>query len=132
MHWLTGQLCEDSRETMYRQSIKTRIRLETSVSLIVSSLIFGMFAIADYYLLGLSRDYYLLLTMRIVVVSLCLLLAVIIWRWGSYSRRVWLHALPLWIIGHRHNSDCSFAPREPLYPGHRGGSGDHGILSPDP
>lgn len=98
VHWLTGQLCEDSRETMYRQSIKTRIRLETSVSLIVSSLIFGMFAIADYYLLGLSREYYLLLTMRIVVVSLCLLLAVIIWRWGSYSRRVWLHALPLWIL----------------------------------
>ncbi|GAB3343574.1 hypothetical protein GCM10027512_13430 [Chromohalobacter beijerinckii] len=36
--------------------------------------------------------------MRIVVVSLCLLLAFIIGRWGSYSRKVWLHALPLWIL----------------------------------
>ncbi|MCK0753693.1 MULTISPECIES: GGDEF domain-containing protein [Chromohalobacter] len=83
---------------MYRKSIKTNVRFESCLSLILVSLVFGMFAITDYHLLGVSREYYLLITMRIVVVSLCLLLAFIIGRWGSYSRKVWLHALPLWIL----------------------------------
>ncbi len=83
---------------MYRKSIKTRVRLESCLSLTLVALIFGMFAISDYSLLGLTREYYLLITMRIVVVSLCILLALIIRRWGSYSRKVWLHALPLWIL----------------------------------
>ena len=78
---------------MYRRSIKTRVRLESSLSLIVATLIFGMFAITDYYLLGLSREYYLLIVMRSVVVGLCLFLALIIARRGSYSR-IW----PLWIL----------------------------------
>ncbi|WP_244613233.1 GGDEF domain-containing protein [Modicisalibacter radicis] len=56
-----------------------------------------MFAITDYYLLGLSREYYLLIAMRSVVVGLCLFLALIIARRGSYSR-IWLHAMPLWIL----------------------------------
>ncbi len=82
---------------MYRRSIKTRVRIESSLSLIVATLIFGMFAITDYYLLGLSREYYLLIAMRSVVVGLCLFLALIIARRGSYSR-IWLHAMPLWIL----------------------------------
>lgn len=98
VHWLTGQLCEDSRESRYRRSIKERIRVESCFSLMVAASIFGMFSITDYHLLGSSREYYLLLTMRIVVVSLCFLLAFIIGRWGSYTRNVWLHALPLWIL----------------------------------
>ncbi|OLO13231.1 hypothetical protein BTW10_00175 [Chromohalobacter japonicus] len=98
VHWLTGQFSEFSRESMYRKSIKTNVRFESCLSLILVSLVFGMFAITDYHLLGVSREYYLLITMRIVVVSLCLLLAFIIGRWGSYSRKVWLHALPLWIL----------------------------------
>ncbi len=98
VHWLTGQFCEDSSESMYRRSIKTRVRFESSLSLIVAAVIFGMFAITDYSLLGLTREYYLLITMRIVVVSLCLLLAYIIARRGSYSHKIWLHGMPLWIL----------------------------------
>ncbi|APX95059.1 hypothetical protein BWR19_15400 [Halomonas sp. 1513] len=98
VHWLTGQFCEDSKESMYRRSIDDRVRYETCLSLILAALVFGMFAITDYYLLGLTREYYLLVTMRTVVVSLCLLLAFIIARWGSYSHKLWLHALPLWIL----------------------------------
>ncbi|WP_446021050.1 GGDEF domain-containing protein [Billgrantia sp. Q4P2] len=98
VHWLTGQFCEYRMESMYRRIIKTRARFETRLSLILGSFIFGMFAITDYHLLGLTREYYLLITMRIVVVSLCLLLAFIIGRWGNYFRKIWLHALPLWIF----------------------------------
>lgn len=68
------------------------------MSLTVAALIFGMFAISDYSLLGPTQEYYLLIAMRSVVVVLCLLLVVIIRHWGGYSRRVWLHALPLWIL----------------------------------
>ncbi|MGR4069632.1 GGDEF domain-containing protein [Billgrantia sp. C5P2] len=85
-------------ESMYRRLIKTRARFETRLSLILVSFIFGMFAISDYNLLGFTREYYLLITMRVVVVSLCLLLAFIIGRWGNYFRKIWLHALPLWIL----------------------------------
>lgn len=98
VHWLTGQFCEYRMESMYRSLIKTRARFESRLSLILVSLIFGMFAITDYNLLGLTREYYLLITMRIVVVSLCLLLAFTIGRWGNYFRKIWLHALPLWIL----------------------------------
>lgn len=57
-----------------------------------------MFSISDYNYLGLTKEFYLLITMRIVVSGFCLLLAFAIGRWGNYSRRVWLHALPLWIL----------------------------------
>lgn len=57
-----------------------------------------MFGITDYNLLGLTHEYYLLLAMRIVVVSSCLVLAFIIGSKGGYSRNAWLHALPLWIL----------------------------------
>ncbi len=83
---------------MYRRSIKTRVRFESRLALILVSFIFGMFAISDYYLLGLTREFYWLIAMRIFVVCSCLLLAFIIGRWGSYSSSVWLHALPLWIL----------------------------------
>nr|WP_240457730.1 diguanylate cyclase [Halomonas socia] len=83
---------------MYRESINERVRYEACLALILAASVFGMFAITDYYLLGLTREYYLLVTMRIVVVSLCLILAFVIARWGSYSHRLWLHALPLWIL----------------------------------
>lgn len=98
MHWLTGQFCEYCKEVMYRRSITPRVRFETCISLTVAALIFGMFAISDYSLLGSTQEYYLLIAMRSVVVVLCLLLVVIIRHWGGYSHRVWLHALPLWIL----------------------------------
>ncbi|RUO69402.1 GGDEF domain-containing protein [Idiomarina ramblicola] len=98
IHWLTGQFYNDSKESKYRSSIETRVRFESRLALILVSVVFAMFGITDYNLLGLTREYYLLLTMRIAVVSLCLLLAVVIGRSGSYSRKAWLHALPLWIL----------------------------------
>lgn len=98
VNWLTGQFFEYRMESMYRRVIKSRARFETRLSLILVSCVFGMFAITDYHLLGLNKEYYLLITMRIVVVSLCLLLAFIIGRWGNYFSKVWLHALPLWIL----------------------------------
>lgn len=98
IHWLTGQFNERGEESSYRSYINKRVRLESRLALILVSLVFGMFAITDYNLLGASSDYYLLATMRIVVVSLCLGLAFIVGRWGGYSGRVWLHALPLWVL----------------------------------
>ncbi|WP_240538602.1 GGDEF domain-containing protein [Halomonas sp. SH5A2] len=98
VHWLTGQFCKGGSESMYRRSIESRVRFESCLYLTVAALIFGMFAISDYYLLGITREFYLLLAMRIGVVSLCLLLAFVIGRWGGYSSKVWLHALPLWLL----------------------------------
>lgn len=98
VHWLTGQLREYSSESVYRRSIQERVRFETCISVIVAASIFGMFSITDYHLLGTTREYYLLVAMRFVVVSLCFLLAFVIVRWGSYTRHAWLHALPLWIL----------------------------------
>ncbi|MBS9405298.1 diguanylate cyclase [Halomonas sp. TRM85114] len=98
VHWLTGQFYEHSREVMYRRAIKLRVRFESCLSLSLVALIFGMFAISDYYYLGLTRAFYLLIAMRVVVSSVCLLLAFVIGRWGNYYRKVWLHALPLWLL----------------------------------
>lgn len=74
------------------------MRFESRLALILVALVFAMFGITDYNLLGLSREFYLLLTMRSLVVVLCLLLALVIGRCGSYAHRAWLHALPLWIL----------------------------------
>lgn len=98
MHWLTGQFCDTNRELLYRRSIQESVRLEFSLTLSVATIACGMFAISDYYLLGLTNEFYLLLTMRIVVVSLCLLLAFIVRRWAGLTYRIWLQALPLWIL----------------------------------
>ncbi len=98
IHWLTGQFRDAGKESKYRDSVQASVRFESRLALILVALVFAMFGITDYNLLGLTDEYYLLLTMRIAVVSLCLLLAFVIGRSGSYSRNAWLHALPLWIL----------------------------------
>jgi len=98
IHWLTGQFCSQSKESNYRNSIETSVRSDSRLALIVVSVVFAMFGVTDYNLLGLTHEYYLLLTMRIAVVSSCLVLAFIIGLKGSYSGKAWLHAFPLWIL----------------------------------
>ncbi|MGQ4879317.1 GGDEF domain-containing protein [Billgrantia sp. LNSP4103-1] len=98
LHRLTGQFHEPSREIRYRQDIEPRVRLEACLSLIVAASVFGMFGISDYFYIGVSTELYLLLAMRVLVVVSCLMLAIALGRWGSYSRHAWLHALPLWIL----------------------------------
>lgn len=93
-----GTVCASSKESRYRNSVKTRVRFESRLALLLASVVFAMFGITDYNLLGLTREFYLLLTMRIAVVSSCLVLAFVIGRWGGYSRNAWLHSLPLWIL----------------------------------
>ncbi|MDI5921346.1 GGDEF domain-containing protein [Halomonas sp. LR5S13] len=95
---LTGQFLEPGREALYRQDIAPRVRLESGLALCVAALVFGMFAISDYHYTGVSTELYLLLAMRLMVVASCLVLAFVIGRVGDYNRRVWLHALPLWIL----------------------------------
>ncbi|WP_404398263.1 GGDEF domain-containing protein [Idiomarina loihiensis] len=98
IHWLTGQFFDPGKESRYRNSIKARVRFESRLALLLASVVFAMFGITDYNLLGLTREFYLLLTMRIAVVSCCLVLAFVIGRWGGYSRNAWFHSLPLWIL----------------------------------
>ena len=98
VHWLTGQFRETEREAWYRRAIKPRVRCESRLAWMLAALIFGMFSISDYFYVGQSRELYLLLAMRVVVVGSCLFLAWAIGRWGSYSQRLWLHALPLWVM----------------------------------
>jgi len=98
LHWLTGQFHEPGKEAMYRRDIEPRVRLESCLTLSVAALIFGMFAISDYFYIGLSTELYLLLGMRALVVVSCLTLAFVIGQKGGYSRQAWLHALPLWIL----------------------------------
>lgn len=95
---LTGQFHEQSREALYRRSIEPRVRKDTGLALCVASLIFGMFAISDYFYTGLTREFFLLSTMRTLVVASCLTLAFVIGRRGNDTRHAWLHALPLWIL----------------------------------
>ena len=98
VHWLTGQFCQRGREAIYRRVIKRRVRIESRLSVVLAALVFGMFAVSDYHYVGLTTEFYLLTAMRVVVVGSCLLLAFAIGRWGNYSRKLWLHALPLWIL----------------------------------
>ena len=98
LHRLSGQFREPAREASYRREIAPRVRLESSLALCVAALVFGMFSISDYHYLEPSMELTLLLAMRLVVVVACLALAVAIGRLGDYNRRLWLHALPLWIL----------------------------------
>ncbi|MFP3342470.1 GGDEF domain-containing protein [Halomonas sp. SIMBA_159] len=98
VHGLTGQFCDANCEQRYRRSIQESVRGEFSLAVSVAASVFGMFAIADYYLLGLTKAFYLLLTMRVVVVSICLLVAYLVRRGGMSDDHPWLHALPLWLF----------------------------------
>lgn len=83
---------------MYRRSVQDSVKEEFSIAVSVAASVYGMFAIADYYLLGLTNAFYLLLTMRVVVVSLCLLVAYLVRRGGVSDDRPWLQAVPLWLF----------------------------------
>lgn len=98
VYWVTGQFRDRGREAVYRRMIKRRVRLESRLAITLSAMIFGMFALSDYFYVGQTREFYYLLAMRVVVVVSCLLLALAIGRQGCYSRRAWLHALPLWVL----------------------------------
>ena len=98
LHRLTGQFRDPAWEASYRREIAPRVRLESSLALCVAALIFGMFAISDYHYLEPSLELTLLLAMRLVVTLSCLMLAFVIGRHGDYSRRMWLHFLPLGIL----------------------------------
>ncbi|PYE34461.1 diguanylate cyclase (GGDEF)-like protein [Idiomarina fontislapidosi] len=96
--WLTGQFKESEQEARYRESIKLTVRRDTRLALIIVALIFAMFTITDYNLLGDTSGFYALAAMRISVVLACIALAVIIGRVGCLSSRPLLHAIPLWIL----------------------------------
>ncbi|MGM0692681.1 MAG: GGDEF domain-containing protein [Pseudomonadota bacterium] len=98
LHWLTGQFHDPGREAVYRRDIAPGVRRESGLALSVAALVFGMFALSDYHYTGVGTELYLLLAMRLVVVVACLVLAFLIARVGDDNRRVWLHALPLWIL----------------------------------
>lgn len=98
LHRLSGQFQDPGQEAAYRRDLEPRVRLESSVALIVAALLFAMFAVSDYHFVGRSTELYLLYAMRLVVVFSCLALAFVLRRWGSYLRHAWLHALPLWIL----------------------------------
>lgn len=98
LHRLTGQFREPGREAIYRRDITPRVRREACLAICVAALIFGMFAISDYHYTGMGLELTLLFAMRLVVVVSCLVLAFAIGRWGDYSGKAWLHALPLWIL----------------------------------
>ena len=98
IHWLTGQFKEIQQELSYRESIQLRVRRESRLALVLVSFIFAMFAITDYNLLGDSTEFYILISMRVIVVSTCVIFALIIGRVGSFSRKPLLHALPLWVL----------------------------------
>ncbi|MDW7748026.1 GGDEF domain-containing protein [Halomonas sp.] len=95
---MTGQFHEPRVEAMYRRDIAPRVRRDSSVALCVVALIIGMLAISDYHYTGVTTEFYLLLTMRLVVVVSCLALAFLIGRFGNYHNKAWLHTLPLWIL----------------------------------
>ena len=61
---LTGQFCDDNREQLYRRSIQKGEKGEFSFALSIAAGVFAIFAISDYYLLGLTTEFYLLLAMR--------------------------------------------------------------------
>lgn len=98
VYWMTGQFRERDREDVYRRTIKPRVRFESRLAIVVAAMIFGMFTISDYFYVGQSAAFYALVIMRAIVVGCCLALAMAIGRWGNYSQRLWLHALPLWIL----------------------------------
>ncbi|MCG7588951.1 MULTISPECIES: hypothetical protein [unclassified Halomonas] len=98
VHGLTGQFCDARREQRYRWSIQERVRSEFRLAVSVAAGVFGMFAIADYYLLGLTRAFYTLLALRVVVVSLCLLVVYLVRQGSKCDDRRWLHAIPLWVF----------------------------------
>ncbi|HAR56253.1 MAG TPA: hypothetical protein DCR58_05630 [Idiomarina baltica] len=98
INWLTGQFRDSRLEASYRDSIKLRVRHDSRLALMLVSLIFAMFAVTDYNLLGHSTDFFTLISMRAVVVSSCVVLALILGRVGNFSRKPLLHALPLWVL----------------------------------
>lgn len=98
IHSLTGKFVNSTSEMRYRMSSEAGVRFNSRTALFVVSVIFAMFNITDYNLLGWSPEYHVMLAMRVTVVASCLVLAYVIGRHGNLTRRAWLHALPLWIL----------------------------------
>ncbi|WNL41415.1 GGDEF domain-containing protein [Halomonas sp. PAMB 3264] len=96
IHRLTGQLCDSDLETAYRHSIQQRLSNEYSLALGIGAFIFGIYVLSDYFLLGLALEFFLLLALRLAVVSTCLLIAFKIRR-GKIGVDGW-YTLPLWLL----------------------------------
>lgn len=98
VHEWTGQFCDAMLEQDYRRTMMEGARHTFSLAVSVAALVFAMFAISDYFLLGPGERFQRIMAMRAVVVGSCLWVAFFVRHWGGNVYRHWLHALPLWVL----------------------------------
>ncbi|MDR5892735.1 GGDEF domain-containing protein [Halomonas mongoliensis] len=94
LNW-RAEFHDPKMEALFRHSILSHNACQLSLALCVIALLFLVFALADYSLLGKSEGFLLLLSARLVTVTTCLLLALAVWRQPALAQR----ALPVNLVG---------------------------------
>lgn len=89
-HPFTGQFRDRPLEVAFRNSVADQIRRDSRPSLIMAALVFLMFGISDYNYLGVSTQFYLLVSLRVTVALSCLLLARAIAIYDDLLGNIWL------------------------------------------
>lgn len=91
-HPITGQFRDEDLESAFRTSVLPRVQQNSRLALIGAAILVGLFGVSDYLFLGLSRPFYLLLGMRVVVISGCLFLGRLLHSSTALLTRPWLYS----------------------------------------
>jgi len=90
----TGEFDDKALEQRYQQSVQAQTKQQLRISLSVVAGLFFVFGIIDYYMLGLSTNFYLLMAMRATVAVACLLLIITL----NYRSELVKNKIPLNIV----------------------------------
>ena len=77
----TGEFLDKIMEARYKRSTHTRTLQHVRISLVVVAVLVLVFATVDYFMMGNTGNFYLLLLMRVVISVACLTLAATLGRY---------------------------------------------------
>lgn len=94
LHPITGEFLDRGTERAFRASVLPEVQHSTRLTLAVAAVLITLYMILDYGLTGLNWPFYpALLTMRLVVIAICLGLSVYLSRSDALIDNAWVYSI---------------------------------------
>lgn len=91
-HPITGEFRDAATERSFRAAALGAMQRDSRLALFVAAGIIALFAISDYNFVGFSETLYTLFAVRAVMISACLVMAVVLHRSEALLTRPWLYS----------------------------------------
>ncbi len=99
LHAITGEFTDRRTEREFRASILPEVQRSSRLTLIVAGLVTSLFIISDYSFVGLGWPFYpALISMRLIVIGTCFVLAIVLSRSDALLDRAWVYSVAPFVV----------------------------------